>query len=385
MNPKNDTESSPVQVQAPNNIAQQQQQQHYDDDMMRSSHDSFSACLLVMDENYRLSEWIAYHYYVLPLRYLVVTVDPQSRTSPSKILDQWRSRMTIVEWTDSNFTTENLLRREDESHDSKRQKHMRRQNTFYKMCAWHMHNHNRSWTAFHDTDEFLTMNSDIVKNVTMPSGYILDRIKQYGSNHSVQNPSWAKMYNRTCVVIPRTLYGAVESTEEERSKDVPSFVDPMQFDTLRWRYRASKRGERNGLGKSIVDVSKIEKATLRQKVSAHRVFVKSCPGAFIDYKDSPLGLHHYLGSWEAYSYREDARKGGLRSYDVWLQRSIVQSGGPDDIIRPWIQGFVDLVGEEAARELLKDAGIPKDYQMDQNTTLAWKAKPLAVLQGKQKE
>lgn len=37
--------------------------------------DGFSACLIFKDDNDRLVEWIAYHYQVLPLRFLVVGVD----------------------------------------------------------------------------------------------------------------------------------------------------------------------------------------------------------------------------------------------------------------------------------------------------------------------
>ena len=65
-------------------------------------HDSstFSACLLVMDENFRLQEWISYAYFTLPLRYLVVTVDPKSKFLPTEKLDIFRSElnMTIIEW-----------------------------------------------------------------------------------------------------------------------------------------------------------------------------------------------------------------------------------------------------------------------------------------------
>ena len=65
---------------------------------------SFSACLLVMDENFRLQEWIAYAYFTLRLRYIVVTVDPRSKQLPTKVLDLFRSElnMTILEW--SKFT-----------------------------------------------------------------------------------------------------------------------------------------------------------------------------------------------------------------------------------------------------------------------------------------
>lgn len=48
-----------------------------------------AACLLVNDENPRLPEWIAYHYHILPLRHLIVAVDPGSRVSPSEILGRW--------------------------------------------------------------------------------------------------------------------------------------------------------------------------------------------------------------------------------------------------------------------------------------------------------
>jgi hypothetical protein len=37
---------------------------------------TFSSCLLVMDDNHRLTEWLAYHYHVLPLRYMVVGTLP---------------------------------------------------------------------------------------------------------------------------------------------------------------------------------------------------------------------------------------------------------------------------------------------------------------------
>ena len=39
------------------------------------SNESFSACLLVMDAHFRLYEWLAYHYHVLKLRYVVMGVD----------------------------------------------------------------------------------------------------------------------------------------------------------------------------------------------------------------------------------------------------------------------------------------------------------------------
>ena len=76
------------------------------------------------------------------------------------------------------------------------------------------------------------------------------------------------------------------------------------------------------------------------------------------------------GSWEAYSFREDARKGGDRNYDRWLERSnmTTANGGTSIISWPWMRGFIDLVGgTEIALYLLQDAGkFPRDYNATAN-------------------
>jgi hypothetical protein len=111
--------------------------------------ESFSACVLILDENHRLSEWIAYHYFAMRLRYLVVAVDPHSKTSPSRILNRWRDRMTVVEWTDSNFIDKSLINLNTDGHIKKTMKHRARQTDFYLECTRHLQNHNRSWTSYH--------------------------------------------------------------------------------------------------------------------------------------------------------------------------------------------------------------------------------------------
>jgi hypothetical protein len=47
---------------------------------------NFSACLMLKDQNKILPEWLAYHYEVLPLRRLIIGVDPFSETSPDTIV-----------------------------------------------------------------------------------------------------------------------------------------------------------------------------------------------------------------------------------------------------------------------------------------------------------
>ena len=69
---------------------------------------SIAACLYIMDDTIRLTEWLAYHYTVLPLSHLMVTVDPASQQADAimDILNSWNDRMQIevlqndTEWLD---------------------------------------------------------------------------------------------------------------------------------------------------------------------------------------------------------------------------------------------------------------------------------------------
>jgi hypothetical protein len=66
--------------------------------------EGLSACLLVNDENPRLPEWLAYHYHVLPLRSIIVAVDPASRYQPNEILNRWVPMGMEVEiWEDADY------------------------------------------------------------------------------------------------------------------------------------------------------------------------------------------------------------------------------------------------------------------------------------------
>jgi len=62
---------------------------------------SFGCCLMIMDDNHYLVEFLAYHWYAMPLRHLTVLVDPKSRTSPFPVLDRWKNRIRVdvVDWT----------------------------------------------------------------------------------------------------------------------------------------------------------------------------------------------------------------------------------------------------------------------------------------------
>ena len=61
----------------------------------------FAACLLTKDDKIILPEWLAYHYTVMPLRRLIVAIDPLSITSPEPVLELWNNHtnLKITTWT----------------------------------------------------------------------------------------------------------------------------------------------------------------------------------------------------------------------------------------------------------------------------------------------
>lgn len=166
----------------------------------------FSACILWMDDNHRLEEWLAYHYYLLKLRYVVINVDPKSTTSPQAIVDRWNGKnkkflleydlnMTIVLWNDTQYIdpvryafkqAKISSAKGDEKYQLATEYHKYRQPEFYKACSRHLiserekqyqeklksttsnnsssntfyNNYASQWTTYHDTDEFLAFESE---------------------------------------------------------------------------------------------------------------------------------------------------------------------------------------------------------------------------------
>mmetsp|Transcript_24752 Transcript_24752/g.54332 ORF Transcript_24752/g.54332 Transcript_24752/m.54332 type:complete len:492 (-) Transcript_24752:51-1526(-) len=60
--------------------------------------ESFGACLIVKGDNDLLAEWIAYHYTVLPLRYVLVASDVGNPENPTRVLKRWTAANTGLQW-----------------------------------------------------------------------------------------------------------------------------------------------------------------------------------------------------------------------------------------------------------------------------------------------
>eukprot|EP00934_Nitzschia_sp_Nitz4_P000737 Nitzschia sp. Nitz4//scaffold513_size4213//290//2075//NITZ4_009252-RA/size4213-augustus-gene-0.3-mRNA-1//1//CDS//3329553786//737//frame0 len=349
---------------------------------------TFSACLLVMDDNHRLVEWLAYHYHVLPLRYLIIAVDPRSRTSPVPVLNAWRRMgMFVRQWQDMDFMREDLAQHPVTDHDElhvKRDRHRMRQKVFYQQCLQQAKDDDRTWVSLIDTDEFLTYNHKggaayqqwekrqqklhkrsvnweqkrIRPSQTPPTtadpGALLPYIRQEAA-------AGRQFFNRSCISCPRLLFVAKESTLEEREKDVPknASLHAHRLDTLRYRVHAERQDfVKNGLSKSLLDVSRID--TFPRIQTLHRPIKTICPAPWRNEWDSGLRINHYLGSWEAYSFRDDSRRGGERSFEAWAFKA-QDADETDDNIRPWVGGFVQEHGPTKAKQLLKGSGLPRGY------------------------
>ena len=121
-----------------------------------SSQDGMVACLMVRDDNLLLPEWIAYHFTVLPLRDLVIAADLGSTQDVSLISNKWTSLLNMTVWNASHFMNrfgEISVPLNDTNHH-----YLHRQRAFITTCAAYFKRLNKTWVAFVDTDEYITIN-----------------------------------------------------------------------------------------------------------------------------------------------------------------------------------------------------------------------------------
>jgi hypothetical protein len=295
---------------------------------------SFSACLLTMDDNHFLIEWLAYHYHTLPLRHLIVAVDNKSKTSPTRIFEKWRNvhgrqrhSMVIEEWSDHDFfnpTEKDMTTKKFPKLSKATNLHRLRQITFYEECIKSLKKQGRSWTLLIDTDEYLAFN-------THTNG------DHFLNGHTVETPAtfWSfiqqeleKKENETkfktrfqqppCIMIPRLRYGSKGSSFAQVSKDVPSNFNASAFMTLTWRKHAPLNSVKlNRVTKAILDVSQIPLEKMEITNLHHPTSYCSERLVTMRIRASYLVVRHYLGTWEQFSFRDDVRKvDGMRGEKV---------------------------------------------------------------------
>jgi hypothetical protein len=320
-------------------LIQRQQRTSIDTKTDRSS---FSACLLVMDDNHFLIERLAYHYHVLPLRHLIVAVDPRSQTSPNSVLQRWKNTMNITIWSNDNEYMNNAteLAEAEEwvatkfTNDKPSPaliRHRVRQRLFYYHCLQEHKSSGRSYTLLTDSDEYLTVNYDTVKavygNNKAIERIVAPPISEPGSilkllgNERYYHPDSNFTNQSPCVQIPRSRFGAVESPGMNLQALVPTDfnLNASQFTTLRWQLHADPLNyQQNRISKVILDVSRVPDRHFRPVDSIHRPVKQYCKRRKLHIRahQQLLLIHHYLGSWEQYGYRQDPRAGNERSRKV---------------------------------------------------------------------
>jgi len=90
-----------------------------------------------MDDNHWLIEWLAYHYYAVPLTHLIVAVDPESRTSPESILSRYRDKIKIEVWHDADIIVPRSMIEAARRVRFSVRRHRLRQAYFYQKCMKH--------------------------------------------------------------------------------------------------------------------------------------------------------------------------------------------------------------------------------------------------------
>lgn len=267
---------------------------------------SFSACLMIKDNNVLLPEWLAYHYTFLPLRRLIVVIDPLSHTDPKPIFDAYGSiGMNISIWADdlfwvdggNDYEKKNFQITNETVHEDLRHRSRYRQKVFYKSCMQQLHDEKRSWTLFIDTDEYFVFNyydekegppTWCKKNATCvldyeksikdgshiraqldrsPTATVAEHIEKHGADKYFDN------IDKPCIIYGRYLFVSKESSRGEIQRGVDSEFNATLFHTLRYRHRAPLSTYQ--LGKPIVDVSRYDGSDVP---NPHRILGNLCTG-----------------------------------------------------------------------------------------------------------
>uniref|UniRef100_A0A7S1D599 Glycosyltransferase family 92 protein n=1 Tax=Cyclophora tenuis TaxID=216820 RepID=A0A7S1D599_CYCTE len=291
--------------------------------------------------------------------------------------------MNIIEWTsDANFSFDPNFpegpipnHRKQHYKPTARGQYLGRQRTFLEKCIQHFHYQGHHWTACLDPDEYVAIENEGAGANTFYNLTGRDDLRQQGSVMDYIDKARARgnLSNSNCFSVPRLTFGAME-TKRATDKSLVSHrlkkLDLYRLDTFRWRQHFNSSHDKiNGLAKPLVDVSSLAEFMPFQVRNPHRLHTQVCGSPFPAWTRGKFGFraNHYLGSWEAYSYRHsDPRKGGEKSREAWEYRAGANDKF-DDLSYKWLDGFIDSVGLEVAEFLLKDTGIPRGYRNKNHT------------------
>ena len=325
--------------------------------------DATAACLLMFDDNLSLVEWLAYHYHTMNLRHVIVLTDPRSTESPVPILQRWVGRVSYEYWDESRVFPNPAAWQTLRDAGDLVQLHRHRQSYFYAQCMRELklrseqsssdNHHHDEWLLLTDVDEYVAMNPHTMEkshklyrpqlgNLTLDApGAILDFLRRERNT-----PACLHMASRDMV--------SKESSPADINVGVPAFLNATAFYTTRWRHQSHRRIT----GKCLVNLKQIEYHDIPvQSPRQGHVPLPRCPSHapkyFYDMDNTPLVVHHYLGTPAQYQYRDDPRRDRTQGGFEKKQQYPTEVR---DTVRSWLPGFVRQVGPDQAAALLQGAG-----------------------------
>jgi hypothetical protein len=374
----------------------------------------FGACLMIKDDTDLLYEWLAYHVTMLPLRYVVVGLDVNNSQDPTPILQRYTeiTHLRFVVWNVSDVDN-SIIPSKNTTGGTETAHHtlIQRQKDFVHKCFRFLRRQRVGWTALIDTDEFVVWNpvggdeSQLLERL----GPVTDlELYQLRMSLSAVEPgtsllsetstvwqsltSWQRNHvlpHETCYTMPRLLIGSFENTtcspraedirkqarvfgefprdhrrrsqsgETQKNASLQHSSNRRILQTLQYMHHAPKGDfASNKFGKVLLDISRIPEYMLQSKSlrNIHRPYKDLCGPAVSHFLSAPLIVHHYLGSWDRYRARPDAR----RNRHEWSKRAgfyvendsqSVFRGFCENVVR-WFPRFVAAVGDGAGQYLL---------------------------------
>jgi len=348
---------------------------HRDDEEEWPEEDGFGACLKIMDDNHWLVEWLAYHWFALPLRYLIVMIDPKSRTSPIPILERWSGG--------DNNRTYMTIEYVNETYEGARAKglssilvpgnaeHLGPQRMFlgdcmrrYKRMGWN------SWIVATDTDEFVGINP-LVRTTTDPGHELYRGDVSIPGNH--ERGHLMTMLKRElrrrkelkipvkwpdCIAMNRMQICTNESPANRNASMIPPGFRYEDFLTQRFLLGGEQLRPKDMVHIGGIEAEYFEKLDLLNEKGAntHNVAPGRCAQGAPRH-GSLFQVKHYDGTEEQRKFREDPRgKYGKRMGTTPQMAGTVCPKFVADDLQPWLRGFIDAVGPDEARRLLEGNG-----------------------------
>jgi hypothetical protein len=157
----------------------------------------------------------------------------------------------------------------------------------------------------------------------------------------------------------RLAVNAMVEDPEQHQEDKLLF-NASHLMTTSWFYHAGREistGHDHLDGKNLIHLGRLSPSIIPTKLkTVHHVLPKVCPVKVLR-NETPLIIHHYLGTLEQYTSRSDPRDSipGRPKRDQALYRKY-KGNVKDMAVMTWLPGFVKNVGRREAKRLLYGVG-----------------------------